>query len=88
MEITLTTEKGLLKVTPQKVFLNGEIICEEDTSKYYIKPCYGYGHDVFVADFYRCLANGEKFSIDGKEGAKVVKIIFAAYESNGRTVKL
>ena len=88
VEITLTTEKGLLKVTPQKVLLNGEIIYAEDTSKYYIKPCYGYGHDFFVADFYRCLENGEKFSVDGKEGAKVVKIIFAAYESNGKTVKL
>ena len=88
VEITLMTEKGLLKVTPNQVSFNGEIVYTEDVSKYYIKPCYGYGHDFLVADFYRCIENGEKFSVAGEEGAKVVKIIFAAYESNGRTVKL
>lgn len=88
VQIMITTGTGLLKVTPQHVILNEEIVYTEDTSKYHIKPCYGYGHDFLIADFYHCVKSGEKFSIDGQEGAKAAKIIFASYASGGKIVQL
>ena len=41
-----------------------------------------------IADFYSCVSRGEKFWINGEEGAKVVKLILAVYESNGKEVKI
>ena len=49
----------------------------------YGKACYGSGHEALIADFYGCIETGKKFAIDGTEGAKVVKLILAAYRSAG-----
>ena len=48
------------------------------------KTVWGSGHCRLIADFYRCLAAGQRFPIDGEEGARVVRLILAMYES-GRT---
>lgn len=88
VQIMITTGTGLLKVTPQQVLFNEETVYTEDTSKYYVKPCYGYGHDLLIADFYHCIQSGKKFFIDGQEGAKAAKIIFAAYASGEKNVSL
>ena len=52
------------------------------------KECYGGGHALLVDEFYRCIAAGKPFPIDGAEGARVIKVILAAYESRGETVRL
>ncbi len=48
------------------------------------KRVWGNGHAKLIADFYRHIANGEKFPIDATEGAKVIELILAMYES-GKT---
>lgn len=48
------------------------------------KSVWGNGHCRLIADFYRCLAAGQRFPIDGEEGGRVVRLILAMYES-GRT---
>lgn len=88
IEMSVKTQKGMLQITPSCVYLNGEIAHVEDCSTYYVKPCYGYGHDVLIADFYRCVQTGEKFAVDGKEGAKALKIVLAAYASEGKQVEI
>lgn len=45
------------------------------------KTVWGTGHKRLIADFYRCLAGGEAFLIDGREGAKVIRLILAMYAS-------
>ena len=54
------------------------------------KECYGSGHEALIADFYRCVAEGDHFPIDGREGARVIRLILASYASaaNGETVKI
>ena len=52
------------------------------------KACYGGGHALLIDEFYRCLAAGESFSVNGAEGARVIRLILAAYESRGETVPL
>lgn len=88
IQIMIKTEKGLLKVTSNQVVLNDEIIYTENLSKYHIKPCYGFAHDFLIDDFYDCLKKGKKFSLDGKEGAKALKIVLSAYSSYGKDIKI
>ena len=88
VEINVKTEKGLLKVTPQRVELDGQPLFVEGVTTYHVKPCYGCGHEPLMQDFYRCVQTGEKFPIDGVAGASVVKMILAAYESAGNWISL
>jgi predicted dehydrogenase len=41
-----------------------------------------------ITDFYDCIASGRRFAIDGSEGAKVVKVILGAYESQGKKIEI
>jgi predicted dehydrogenase len=45
------------------------------------KSCYGRGHKAFIGDFYDCISEGRRFPIDGKEASRVMRLIFAVYES-------
>ena len=69
------------------VKVNGEVK-EFKAVTYYGKACYGMGHAPLIEDFYDCIKTGRKFAIDGKEGAKALRIVLAAYESNGNLVKI
>ncbi len=87
-EIVLQAEGGELRVLPNGVFVNGEKVPVARMREGLAKPCYGGGHGALIEDFYNCLRTGRKFEIDGKEGAKAVKIVLAAYESAGKEVKV
>lgn len=52
------------------------------------KSCYGNGHYYLFNDFYNCLTEGKPFSIDGQEGAKVVRMILSSYESKGEKIEI
>ena len=88
VEITLQTNEGLLKVTPDKAEINGQTLAIKDGDGYYGKCCYGEGHKSLIFDFYDCIRTGRKFSIDGVEAAKVMRLIFAMYKSKGRNVNI
>ena len=52
------------------------------------KSCYGSSHYYLFEDFYGCINEGRPFAIDGKEGAKVVRMILSAYESNKEKIEI
>ena len=88
IEITLVLDNGdLLEIVGDTLKINGESK-NFKTDTYYGKACYGMGHAPLIADFYDCVKTGRKFAIDGKEGAKALRIVLAAYESNGKRVKI
>ncbi len=88
VEITLVLDSGdVLEIIGDNVKVNGELK-EFTTSTYYGKACYGMGHAPLIADFYDCVKTGRKFAVDGKEGAKALRIVLAAYDSNGKRVKI
>ncbi len=87
IEISLTTEEGLLKISSDTVTLNGKLLTREINEKILGKACYGRGHISLVDDFYRCVQSGQPFAIDGKEAARVMRLIFAMYESEGRKIE-
>ena len=88
VEMTLLTEKDYVKVMQKQVAVGSELHCFKDTYETLGKACYGSGHEALIRDFYDCIVSGRKFAIDGAEGAKVVKVILAAYESNGKKVEI
>lgn len=85
-EVMLYTKDGYMRVMGDYVLHNDELKHFDSRTRVYGKGCYGTGHGGLFAHFYGCIERGEKFPIDGTEGSKVIKMILAAYESNGNTV--
>ncbi len=73
---------------PRTVTINGETVFHEEQTVVLGKPTYGSGHLRLLADFYRCVNEGEPFPIDGAEAAKVVRLILAVYKSGGKQIPL
>ena len=88
VEVVIQTEDGFIRTRPGSVTVNDELIVLKDKAKEYGKKCYGRGHTWLIKDFYDCIKQSKKFAIDGMEAAKVVKIVLAAYKSNGETVEI
>lgn len=68
------------------MLVNGKVADIEHCMKGYGKISYGNGHEKLIKDFYDCVARGEKFWIDAKEGSACVRQVLAAYRSNGQEV--
>ncbi len=87
-EITLVLEDGRkLTVLQKSVLLDGEEIFADDGSmRGFGKSYYGNAHGALFDDFYDCVASGREFAISATEAAKVMRLIFAVYESRGQTV--
>ncbi len=88
VELTLAAGGKIIKVLPHEVVVGGEskTFVHDDIFVSGSKACYGNGHEALVADYYRCIEDGRDFWINGEEGAKVVRLILAAYKSNGERV--
>ena len=83
VEITLRLADGtVLTVLPSTMLINGVPVPSATTKKTaHGKECYGSGHEALIDDFHTCVAEGRHFPIDGREGARVIRLILAAYES-------
>lgn len=78
------TEDGELIVTPDSAYQSGQALIFDNNKTFLGKKDYGHGHDSLIRDFYHCVESEAKFWIDGEEGSKVVRLILAAYKSNGK----
>ena len=88
VEITLAVGKETVKLMPKYVVVGEDFHSFAETRHVYGKECYGSGHEALIADYYDCIKTGRGFPIDGTEGAKVVRLILAAYKSAGMPVAL
>ena len=52
------------------------------------KWVWGSGHNALIADFYDCIRSHRPFQLNGEEGAKVVRLILAAYRSENKRVPI
>lgn len=73
---------------PDVLLMDGKVVSTETITRYFGKQAYGNGHEKLTREFYRCIQSGDKFAIDGKEGAKVVRMILAIYASDGEKIIL
>lgn len=81
VELILRTETETIRVMPDKVLVNDELISFTNDGKVYGKKSYGSGHKVLIQDFYDCVKNTRSFPINGAEGAKSIRIISQAYKN-------
>ncbi|MBE6656450.1 MAG: gfo/Idh/MocA family oxidoreductase, partial [Ruminococcaceae bacterium] len=83
VEITLRlADHTVVTVLPSTVLINGIPVPSATVKKEaHGKECYGSGHGALIDDFHTCVAEGRHFPIDGREGARVIRLILAAYES-------
>ena len=88
VEITLRVDGEWIKLMPKYAVVGDELHSFKDRHHVYGKDCYGSGHEALTKDFYDCIETGRKFGIDGKEGAKVVRMILAVYRSHGESVEI
>ena len=88
IDITLKVGDEWIKIMPKYTVIGDKLMKYEDIGPVWGKACYGSGHDALVGDWYDCLGSGRKFPIDGNEGAKVIRLILAAYKSGGNAVKI
>lgn len=84
----LTEDGDKYLMSGNDLYLNGQKLDTTCNVKEYGKSCYGSGHFKILQNFYECVKMNTKFEIDGQEGAKVVKLILAVYNSKGEKVKV
>mgnify|MGYP003309067899 CR=1 FL=1 len=89
VEIILQTECENIRICNNEVYINGVLYdCDKLDEIPGAKKVYGGGHYSLISDFYYCIKNNVKFSIDFYEASKSLKIVFAAYRSMGKEVKV
>ena len=88
IELRFLTKNEKIVVTPDYVEINGKRVDLASENKWYGKLSYGCGHEKLIRDFYASVASGEKFWIDGKEGAKAVREVLSVYRSDGKVVEI
>ena len=81
VEISLRCGKEWLHIRGSRCRIGDREYLLEDNGPLHGKEEYGTGHPALIEDFYRCLKEGRPFPINGKEGAKAVRVVLKAYES-------
>ena len=78
--INVRTEREAYEFTSKHIFKgNNEISIMEHELQLDSKSYWGYGHYYLIKDFYDCVKNNKKFSVDLYEGSKAVKLILKVY---------
>lgn len=89
VEMNFKLEGGeYIVALPKTVIVNGQVLESDAINTSYGKECYGNGHIRLIDDYYKCIKNNTPFAINGAEGAKVIRMILAAYESKGDVITL
>jgi len=89
VEIGFRMENGDdLTLLPLCVLHNDEVLFAAPRPRVRGKVCYGAGHGPLIRDFYRCLGEGRHFPIDGREGARVIRLILAMYHSGQHEIEI
>lgn len=84
VQTVIKAGNDIITLMPDSIYINGKLLEYDENKTYFGKCDYGGGHASLIADFYRCVQNGEKFPIDGTEGAKVMRLVFGVYKSKGK----
>ncbi len=88
IQVMINTKTDYIQFTPNSLTINNEIINFKRSNNVLGKAYYGTWHEELIADFYDCVVNDKKFKIDGAEAGKVVKLVLAAYKSNGKKIRI
>ena len=87
-QIMFHSDGNTLIIADDNIILNGKPYLEGQNKDLIGKHAWGYGHEYLINDFYDCLINNTKFSIDFDEGASTLRLVLAMYESNGNEIEI
>ena len=89
VQIQIKLNNGdMIHAQKDRFYLNDQLIGSADEAKTDGKQVWGAGHRALVADFYECIQMKKHFALDVREAGKVVRMILAAYASDGKTVEI
>lgn len=89
VEIKAKTEAARYDFDSRQVRRNGKPVpMDVGNASVDAKSYWGNGHYYLIREFYRCVEAGEKFPVDFAAASVAVRVILAAYKSNGRRVEI
>lgn len=87
VKIRIVCENTTIEMLGSKVYVDGTLVSEEEMQhSVYGKASYGNGHGKLFDAFYTAVQEKKPFPITGEEGAKALKLVLAAYRSNGEKI--
>ena len=75
-------------IVDDNIIYNGQFVTQSDGLPLFGKEVWGVGHIILIKEFYGALAEGRKFYLDFEEASKVVKLLLALYESEGKEITI
>ena len=89
VEFKAKTEAARYEFNTKQVRRNKELLpIEVGNASVDAKSYWGNGHFYLIQEFYRCVEAGEKFPVDFAAASVAVRVILAAYQSNGKRVAI
>lgn len=89
VEMKAKTEEARYEFTSRQVRRNKELVSlDVGDAAVDAKSYWGNGHYYLIQEFYRCVESGEKFPVDFVSASVAVRVILAAYQSNGKRVQI
>lgn len=88
VQLVFRVGNEVIRLFPYEAWIGETVHRFSKETTIYGKACYGGGHALLIDDFYRCIREGRKFPIDGAEGARVLRLVLAAYESRGMKIRI
>ena len=84
-----TKNKRIEINSPNRLYVSGEKIeFNNEDIKYVGKPCYGNGHKTLINNFYSALNDGGDMPVTLTSATYALRILLAAYKSNGELIKI
>lgn len=89
VEFKARTDAARYEFNTKQVRRNKELMpIEVGDASVDAKSYWGNGHFYLIQEFYRCVEAGEKFPVDFAAASVAVRVILAAYQSNGKRVAI
>jgi len=87
--ICVKTEQNIYEFNSKQLLVNGTPhTCSAENVNVDAKHYWGNGHYYLIRDFYDCTENKKPFGVGCVQASKAVKVVLAAYKSQGRFIDL
>ena len=87
--ICVRTKQNTYEFNSKQLLVNGRpYTCFAENISVDAKQYWGNGHYYLIKDFYDCVENKKPFGVDSLQASKAVKVVLAAYKSQGKPIEL
>ena len=82
------TKNHTIEIREPNIYVDGHPLEIEKSDSYIGKKCYGSGHSMLIEDFYNSLEREKDVPVPVTQAQYAVRIILAAYKSNGKITSI